>query len=149
MLICYSKHKKFNFDLPLSEFLLGFFHFFAYEFDATSSVLRSETEEPCVISFEEYNQIADSEDLGNSAFKMIDPINGKLVRASFSRYEELQNLFRQLADAFQEVEEKARQVALSLVGRGKRNSWEIVSTVQAETAKTETAGRLASLLLIK
>jgi hypothetical protein len=77
---------------------------------------------------------------------MIDPINGKLVRASFSRYEEVLNLFRQLAEAFTGVEEKARQVALSLMGRRKRN-WEILSAVQAETADSNSAAALASLLL--
>lgn len=78
---------------------------------------------------------------------MIDPINGKLVRASFSRFEEVLNLFRQFADAFEEMREEARQVAKPLMGKAK-NKWEIPSNIEDSVAASASARKLALLLFI-
>jgi hypothetical protein len=77
---------------------------------------------------------------------MIDPINGRLVRASFSRFEEVVDLFRQLADAFREVGEEARLAARPLMGKGNRKSWEVVSSIETTITASPNAARLAALL---
>lgn len=77
---------------------------------------------------------------------MIDPINGKLVRASFLKLEAVVDLFRQLAEAFRGVEEKARLVAQPLMGKPKRNSWEIVSTLTSQTDPSDSTDQLAAFL---
>lgn len=112
MFICFSEHKKIDLTTALSDILLAFFNFYTSEFDHRSSVLRYESGQRCVLTFEEYECMENAESLGVSgAMKIMDPINGKLVRASFSRYEEVLNLFRELANAFRAVEEEARLTA--------------------------------------
>jgi hypothetical protein len=79
---------------------------------------------------------------------MIDPINGQLVRASFSRFEEVVNLFRQLVEAFEEVREEARVAVQPLMGRA-NNKWEISSTLEANVAASSSARKLELLLLVE
>lgn len=51
-------------------------------------VLRFEKNKKCILSFDEYMKIPNSEHHNKSGLlKILDPINGKLIRASFSRYE--------------------------------------------------------------
>jgi hypothetical protein len=60
--------------------------------------LRYECGQNCVLSCKEYSLLANAENISNSgAIKMVDPINGKLVKASFSRFEDVLDLFRRLA----------------------------------------------------
>jgi hypothetical protein len=63
---------------------------------------------------------------------MIDPVNDKLVRASFSKYDEVLNLFRQFIDIFKTIETKGREVAQSLMGKGKRTNTEIIAAIEGE-----------------
>lgn len=147
MLICFAEQTQLNFGAPLADFLIKFFDFYTKEFDYQKSVLRYEPNQRCILSFQEYFSLPNAEKLGKSGVvKMIDPINGKLVRASFSRFEEVLDLFRQLADAFKEVREEARLAAQPLMGRGNRKSWEIISTIENKTAASETAAKLNGLL---
>lgn len=79
---------------------------------------------------------------------MIDPINGQLVRASFSRFEEVVNLFRQLVEAFEEVREEARAAVQPLMGRA-NNKWEISTALEANVAASSSARKLELLLLVE
>lgn len=110
-------------------------------------VLRFEKNKKSVLSFEEYMKLPNSEHHNKSGLlKILDPINGKLVRASFSRYEEAMNLFRQFVDVFNLIEGKALDVAQSLVGKGKRKSVENVVAIEGELANSECAKWFLSLL---
>jgi hypothetical protein len=90
--------------------------------------------------------LPNSENLNKSGpLKLIDPINGKLVRASFSRLEDVTNLFKQFVDVLSMLEVKSQEIAMSLMGKAKRKSSEIKAAIEGELANTDLAKVFASL----
>jgi hypothetical protein len=101
-----------------------------------------------MLSCKEYSLLPNAESIaGSIVIKMIDPINGKLVRASFSRFEEVLNLFRQLALAFGGVIEEVRLAVQSLMGRPNRRRGEIAAIAHDRNLKSRIT--LEALLLIE